>query len=361
MNEALRQLGETIGLIGTSVNNLNTQYSENTRLIDAILKLIGDGSKFNDLKEEILRLREEINKLKYIENELIAVKKAKEECEIKLKEITEAKNASDQELKTSGDEIQRLKNILSELEKKQTIIENEKTDAVENITRFKGDLDAINASINTATENVGKDRSKINEIIEKLNTYLEMNSSNTPVARNFQAQQRKQPTTNNSEKSNLVDENEIASAIIEIVKKNEMSYISEVGKYLDDHINEIVNNMDKKNILYETFKNKIKKFCIGINKEEKAKEDAKVEIIAEINNLRNSKPNPLNGGKRSRKTKKRRKSQRGGYVYKENKKLNSKSSVISDSSSSTSKSKSKSKGKTLSKINSKKKRVKKNK
>ena len=42
MNEALRQLGETIGLIGTSVNNLNTQYSENTRLIDAILKLIGD-------------------------------------------------------------------------------------------------------------------------------------------------------------------------------------------------------------------------------------------------------------------------------------------------------------------------------
>ena len=360
MNEALRQLGETIGLIGTSVNNLNTQYSENTRLIDAILKLIGDGSKFNDLKEEILRLREEINKLKYIENELIAVKKAKEECEMKLKGITEAKNASDQELKTSVDEIQRLKNILSELEKKQTIIENEKTDAVENITRFKGDLDAINASINTATENVGKDRSKINEIIEKLNTYLEMNSLNTPVAKNFQSQQQQPPTTNNSNKPSTLSADELASGIINIVNiyKNPFTLDDKLKKYLELNRLIIVSVDDN---IYNKFITDIQNICKTYLTEKQDVTLLKTNIITLINELRNPKTPFARGGKRSRKTKKRRKSQRGGYVYKENKKLNSKSSVISDSSSSTSKSKSKSKGKTLSKINSKKKRVKKNK
>ncbi len=290
MDAALNQLGQTIGQINSKVGHererakeFKTSITEMLRdLIEKITALKNNPGLINGtrLKEELSSVRNELNQKK---QELDQSKDHLQTVTNKVRDLENRLQGITSELETKNRELGNSQNALN--------AKNEENQ------RLTGDIQKLNQTISATQNELTAARSEMDSLVLKIGT---MNG-------------------------------ELAQQINSIDSiANEMgdgTDISSQFRQIGDNITEILNMINGS----------------GPGPTIQRQGDSRtVRHPGYEENVTNARVDYL-GGKKRRRTMKRRakKSMRGGYIYKTNKSLESSSSVISSSSKSKSKSKSK--------------------
>jgi len=369
LRPALQGLGEQINQIETKVaEQRNAARATKQVLIDKLGELITqiEGLRQNDNLQNISRIRQQFNET---QEQLVQRTTELTETQARLTETTE-------QLNNTNTNIQELRQQIEQLTGERDRLATENTGKDEQIAQLNGQIQELTQQLeqlNGQREASEQQITNLVNLIEQINGSLQRQLQNMDQANN-----ELQAITNNDEVNDLfnrITENIrlITQLINEENPQGQRQVFPQVptGPIQNQNTGENQYNVDANFTNFmrlrgqpdfiqrvrEANPNLPRDYNFGLLDEEENPDT--IKRLLRLNQIIIPNPNNPAGGKRKRRTMKKRprktrkikKRQRGGYIYSSNKELDSASSVISNSSAS--KSLSSSKSKTMSKTRNK--------